>query len=210
MTTWATLLVDVRIELDDDPTDPKWTDGLLYLFVKDAVRDYSYYFPLRKDEIEIAISGSSFPLPSNYMDIISVESPLGTFLKQREEFPGRKYAEVSDPMWYRIEGNAVYISGDVSEIYLTYYSLHEVPASSSDVDFELTIPDRDLELIRLYMKGKIDAQIRGKQAKLDRFEIGSGRRDDNPLAPEVDDTFRDYYRRLGERMRGGVIRLYKV
>ncbi len=47
MTTWAQLLADIRIDLKDTGTTPRWSDAALYLYAKDAIRDYSSYFPLR-------------------------------------------------------------------------------------------------------------------------------------------------------------------
>jgi hypothetical protein len=74
----------------------------------------------------------------------------------------------------------------------------------------MTVPDADLELIRLYVKAKVYAQMRSRQASLDRFKVGSGVRDDNPLHPEVEDVWADYNKAIITRQTGGVILLYRL
>ena len=74
----------------------------------------------------------------------------------------------------------------------------------------LDIPDPDLELIRLYVKAKVYEQMRSRTAALDRFKLGSGSRDDNPIAPEVADLMKVYHSKIAERIPGGNIELYRT
>ena len=76
--------------------------------------------------------------------------------------------------------------------------------------FVFEVPDADLELIRLYVKAKVYEQMRSKQAALDRFKLGSGSREDNPIAPEVEDLMKIYHEKIMERIPGGDIELFQV
>ena len=67
-----------------------------------------------------------------------------------------------------------------------------------------------IELIRLFVKAKIHEQMRAKTARQDRFDQGSGRRDDNPITPETVNLFKEYRQRIFDRMPGGAVKLYRV
>ena len=210
--TWETLLADLRRALKDTDTKPKWDDDTLYMYTKDAVRDYSVWFPRRVDRTELTLTGESYPLPTDYLEDIALENPLDRFLERREDIPGRKYSDTFRPVHYFINGGSLYLNGSsiVDEgVYLTYFALHDVPTSETDITFDFTIPLVDIELVRLYVRGMIHEQMRSKTARLDRFDPGSGRRDDNPLALETNLLIEEYYSKLARRIGGGAIRLYR-
>jgi hypothetical protein len=148
------------------------------------------------------------------VDVINVECPIGTFLENRNERPGRKYftsSSATRPFTYHIEGGGLYLNSPPLEgdsVLLTYFAVHVVPASETAATV-MTVPDRDLELIRLYVKAQVNIQMRGKQARLDRFKTGAGARDDNPLEPESVDLMQDYYAKIAERISGGAVKLYR-
>lgn len=211
MKTWGQLITELREELLDTATTPRWSDGLLYLFTCDALRAYSYDFPRKMDRVELALSGSSYPLPSDYLEDIFVENPEDRYLSRRDPVPGRAYNVLSKSTQYFIEGGALYLNGPTLEkVLLTYHALHPIPTSETDTAFALTIPDADIELIRLYVSAKIHGQMRAKQARLDRFDQGSGPRDDNPLLPEVNVLMREYERKVADRKGGGVVKLWRA
>jgi hypothetical protein len=83
------------------------------------------------------------------------------------------------------------------------------PASPDDNTFSLTIPIADEELIRLYVKAKASEQLRTQQANLDRFKLGNGDRQDNPLLPEVNTLMVEYRTKLAERYPGKTIKFWK-
>jgi hypothetical protein len=208
--TWAEFLAEVRESLQDTAATPRWTDEMLYTFAKDAIRDYSVWFPRRIDHYEITAVGSLYPLPSDFVDDITVESPLGTFLEYRQERPGNKYATLTtEPTHYYLQGGNLYFNGTPTAVYLTYNAVHDIPTSADDETFEFTIPDRDIELPRLYIEAKVHTQMRAKTARLDRFAQGSGRRDDNPLLPETNSLMDEYHRKIAMRLAGGAVRLYR-
>ena len=187
MTTWAQLLSDIRSDLQDVSANPRYPDTLLFLYAKDAILDYSQWLPRRLDRVEIQPVGEAYPLPVDFLDDILVEYPLDHMLERRQERPGYKYRTSLKPNRYYLEGGNLYLNGPASDpVYLTYHATHSLPASEADQTFLLTIPDKDLELIRLYAKAKAYGQTRGRQANLDRFKQ-KGVRDDNPIQPEVED-----------------------
>jgi hypothetical protein len=211
---WSEFLAEVRADLQDTGATPRWSDGVLYTFSKDAIRDYSTWFPRRIDRLEIVEVSDVYPLPSDFIDDITVESPIGTFLETRRERPGNKYLSRTKPFFYFIQGGNLYFDGAPSEgVFLTYHAVHAIPPSDidelSDGDFEFTIPDMDIELPRLYIQAKVHAQMRAKTARLDRFQQGSGRRDDNPILPETNSLLNEYHFKIAQRLSGGAVRLYR-
>ncbi len=211
MTTWANFLSDIRIDLKDTGATKKWSDEALYLWAKDAIKDYSIFFPLRKDSVllsEVPGEASAFTLPADYITEVQVENPLGTFLQKREENPGTTYAAKATE--YYIEGSRLYLTAaPAGGVYLTYEAMHSVPASPTDSEMAFTIPLMDEELIRIYVKAKANEQVRTQQSQLDRFKLGNGARDDNPLKPEVGSLMDDYYDKIAARIPGGVVHLYR-
>jgi hypothetical protein len=208
MTTWADFLSDIRADLQDtSTTNKRWTDAMLYVYTKDAIRDYSTWFPKRVDKYAMTLTDGVYALPLNFLQEIRVEAPQDTFLVHRREIPGTK---LRTGKYYFIEGGNLYL-GDpaLDEPYLTYYASREVPASETDETFVFEIPDADMELVRLYVKAKVYEQMRSRQASLDRFKLGNGSRDDNPLTPEVDDLMKVYHEKIAERIPGGNIELYR-
>lgn len=202
---WQTFLEELRSDLQDTGTTPRWTSDILYLYFKDAVRDYSSFFPIRKDQEEIVLTNSRFALPSDFIEEIFVESPIGTLLDRITRHPGLKVH--SGTYSYSISGGAVVTTAP--QIWLTYLATHPVPNSKDDFTFVITVPDMDVELLRLYIKAKVYSQMRSRQASLDRFKLGSGSRDDNPLQPETDDLMEEYRTKIASRIRVQHITLYR-
>jgi hypothetical protein len=210
--TWETLLADLRRDLKDTSSKPKWSDEELYMYTVDAVYDYSVWFPQRKDKVELTESSGSYPLPVDYIEDVTLENPEDRFLEKREDIPGRKYSDTLRPVYYYISGGNLYLNGSSlvdDGIYLTYFALHDIPTSETDTTFVFTVPLVDVELLRLYVRGQVHEQMRSKTARLDRFDPGSGRRDDNPLAKETNLLLSSYYDKVARRIGGGSITLYR-
>lgn len=211
MSTWAQLLADIRVDLKDTGTTQRWTDGNLFLWTKDAVRDYSQFFPYRKDRVALVLDSGKYPLPDDFVEVVDVECPEDTFLEKRLTRPGARYFDQVFPKTYRIEAGSLYLDGPASgDVYLTYDATHSVPASATDMAFAFTIPVVDEEMIRLYVKAKAFEQVRSQTSSLDRFKLGSGDRQDNPLEPEVGNLMKEYRDKIAERRQGGAIRLWRV
>lgn len=213
--TWAELLVDVRAELKDDDDNSEnyeWSDALLYLWCKDAIADYSQYNPITKMETLSVIAGASYGFPTDYLIDLYIEAPTGSFLRKRYLSPGKRFVRTTGaPIYYWLTGSTLYLNSETTDdVDLTYNALHEIPDAVDDEDFEFTIPSGDAELIRLYIRAKAHEQMRSGQASLDRFALGSGARDDNPIEPEYEDLMEEYERKMYERYGGGVITLYRA
>lgn len=208
-TTWATFISDIRAFLKDEGDVQKYSDHLIYVYTCDAVRDYSNWFP-RVLRVEIqADTDGLFPLPDKLLHIKSVEYPEGTFLKPRIARPGYAFRTMTRPTHFWQVGGSIKLNAEVDgSIYLTYDAMHEYPASSTDYSFVFTIPDFDMELLHLYVRAQCLEHTRSRQSNLDRFKR-TGRRDDNPLDLEVRSLMDEYYAKISERSRGGVIYLYR-
>lgn len=204
--TWGQILTELREDLQDtSATSPRYSDKLLYLYAKDAVADYSLYFPLRVDAREITPVNGIYPLPENFIDEIFVECPRGVYLTPRPIRPGIVKIASTIPFRYEIESGGVYIDAATPfSIWLTYYATHGFPASEDALAFELTIPPTDMELVRLYVRARIAAQIRSRQANLDRYRE-EGRRDDNPLGLEYRALMDEYHLKVQQRTNTSAI-----
>jgi hypothetical protein len=221
METWGTLLADIRADLLDTSDKPRWPDTALYTYVKDALRDYSTWFPRRIDRLELAPFEGKYPLPTDFIEDIQVECPIDTLLERRLDRPGVRYRrhpyQTTLVLYYLIQGGALYMTGTPLDdfghpqetVHLTYLASHQVPANAVDINFVLTVPDSDIELIRLYVKAKVYGQMRSKTATLDRYKP-VGDRQDNPLQPETEDLMGEYYIKIAQRIPGGVISLYRA
>ena len=207
---WSEFLSDVRNDLRDTGATPRWSDDLLYLYTKDGIRTYSLWFPKRVDRVAVARQGESYPLPADYIETIYVECPADTYLEERRVRPGTRIHSSSIISSYFIQGGSVYLNSPTDEgILLTYHASHPVPSAATDSAFLLTVPDTDVELIRIFVKARCYGQMRNRQSALDRFKP-TGKRDDNPLEPEVEDLMAEFYRGIAERIPGGVVILYRM
>jgi hypothetical protein len=217
MTTWADFLGDLRNDLQDTAvTNPRWSDKTLWVYTKDAVRDYSTWFPKRIDQYAMAPANGAYPLPLNFLLEIFVEAPLNKFLEKRREIPGTRLKQLTAfngyyarENYYYVEGGNLYLGSPSDEVFLTYQASRDVPISETDTAFVFEVPDTDLEVVRLYVKAKVYEQMRSRSASLDRFKQGQGARDDNPITPEVADLMAVYHQKIAERFPGGNIELYR-
>jgi hypothetical protein len=210
MTTWVDLLADIKADIADDGT--RWSDTALYLYAKDAIRDYSTYFPRRFYRVELVGSEGVYTLPSDFVADIAVECPKETYLERRYRHPGARFKTLSRPIHYYVEGGTLYVNGpplDGDPVLLSYNALHEVPSAVNDDTFVLTVPAMDEELIRLYVKAKAFENLSGQQSVLDRFKLGGSKRTDNPVFIPAEDLMEDYLRKIAERTTGGSIELWR-
>lgn len=210
MADWTTLLNDIRLDLQDTSDNPKYSDKVLYLYTKDAIRDYSTWFPKRNDHVAMTLVNGAYPLPVDFIEDIHVECPGDTYLEKRYAQNGVSFKKTSVPSSYYVHGGNLYLSAPTTlPVYLSYLGAHPVPMSELDGTFQITVPEADLELLRLYVKAKTLGQLRGRQAALDRFKV-TGARDDNPLIPETGDLMGQYHAAIAQRVRGGVILLHLI
>jgi hypothetical protein len=213
---WGDLLSELRVDIDDAGAAPKFSDKLLYTYLREAVSDYSQFLPLVFEDVELAQDTDNpkkFALSANFIEDISVSCPAGHYLEPRRGRLGTKVAPSATPLFYHTDSNRfLYLDADPGKdaVLLSYKALHPIPASESEVDFVFTIPDANMELIKLYMEGKVNTKIRNTQARLDRFKLTAGSRSDNPMSEEVEDFFDEYHKKLRERIPSTPVTLYRV
>jgi hypothetical protein len=223
---WADFLAEIREEINDTGSTKRYSDGTLWRYTRDAILDYSSWFPMRVDGVVLTpdpISAKKCALPADFIDEVSVECPEGTFLERRQSQPGVRYVQSSTLMFYTKDAGAIYLNADPgdNDVVLAYYATHTIPPKpveptdpptppeEGEEEWEFTVPDVDLELIRMYVVGRVLTYIRTQQSRLDRFKVSSGARDDNPVEPETTDYMLDYDKGIAERRSGGGVRLYK-
>ena len=218
MTTWATFLSELRTELVDPVPatgSPRYSDDLLFIYTRDGIRDYSQFFPrsIHQEQLEAAINvARAYVLPMDLLGIEDVQCPLDTHMELSTERPGSQVSISKRLLFYYIVGNYLYLNYDPKEgdgVFLSYYALHPVPDSKDDCDFEITISNADIELIKLFVQAKVQIKVRNDQSRLDRFKVTAGSREDNPMIIEADDYMDRYHEGIVRRMRGGRIQLYR-
>ena len=212
---WGALLEEIRtVDIDDAGATPKFTNAALYAYLREAVNDYSQFLPLRKVDI-VLVSDAGNPkkclLPADFQAEVSVALG-GRLLEPQRGRLGTNAAPGNRPFFYRIENkSALYLDADPGDVdvVLSYDAFYPIPANPDDVTFELTIPAADIDLIKLYIEGKVNAKIRNAQARLDRFKLGNSARTDNPMSNEVEDFFAAYKEKLAERIPSKSLTLYR-
>lgn len=202
---WSELKAELRMELEDEGVTPKWSDATLYMYLREALADYSQYFPYVAEASALTVNPSNslkFALPSDFIEELDVVCG-NRVLEFRKNRSGSKIVSGVAPLFYYIEGTSLHIDVDPGEndVALTYNAVHPKPSSASDDTFTFTIPDVDVELIKLYILGKVFTRVRSSQSKLDRFKITNGERTDNPMRTETNDYFNEYYKKIAERVR---------
>jgi hypothetical protein len=212
---WGALLTEIRtVDIDDAGATPKFTNGALYAYLREAVNDYSQFLPLRKMDIVLvsdAENPKKFLLPADFQAEASVALG-GRLLEPQRGRLGTNAAPGNRPFFYRVENrSALYLDADPGDVdvVLSYDAFYPIPANPDDVTFELTIPAADIDLIKLYIEGKVNAKIRNAQARLDRFKLGNSARTDNPMSNEVEDFFAAYKEKLAERIPSKSLTLYR-
>lgn len=212
---WGEMKAVLRLDLNDDSDDPRWTDEILHQFWVDAVRDYSRWFPYTVDKSTLSGTGvGPYTLPSDYLNPIFVEVPEHRYLEERQPRPGVRFPTTSGrPFNYYLQGGSLYLDNeplDSESVLLTYEAMHSLPTGPTDDADDITIPDEDLELPRLYVQAKVYGQMRSRQSSLDRFKtrVSAGStRQDNPLEVEVESLMDEYHLKISERIPGGSVKL---
>lgn len=137
MTTWPDLLAEIREDLVDTGDKPRWADSLLHLYLRDALADYSMWFPRRIDRVELERSGEAYTLPSDFVSALLVECPKDRYLEERVARPGVRFSQRSGkPTTFYVDGGGLYLAGhplDGDGVLLTYHASHPAPAIDHSV-----------------------------------------------------------------------------
>lgn len=207
MTNWGELLAAIRIDLKDTGDRPRWSDDTLFLFAKDGIRVYSQDCPRYMFRTRLTAEDGTYPLPSNFLSVSTVEIAEGEYLELFEPRPGRRLRTPGKPTKFFVAGGRLHLDlppRDGEEVLLSYKAVHDLPTSKDDLTRTLSIPPEDEELVRLFVRARAVEQFRTSQANLDRFKAGAGDRDDNPLMPESKELMTEFRRRMAEKL-GGII-----
>src|SRR6187455_1344595 len=105
---WGDFLAEFRVEIDDTAATPKYSDKLLFSYLREAVSDYSQFLPLTREDEEMTQdpdNSKKFWLPTDFIDDISVACPAGRYLEPRRGRLGTKVAVSSRPLFYHTDGN---------------------------------------------------------------------------------------------------------
>jgi hypothetical protein len=207
---WGDFLAELRTELSDDGATPKFSDALLYSYLRDGVVAISEWLPRDVSRIELTASvgnAQQFALPSDFLEEYLVECPVNNALSFRFTRPGVRRTSSSRPLFYWVNAGNLYLDADPGSdaVLLSYYGVHGLPADADDTSFELTVPMRDIELLQLYILGRVFQRDRSRQSQLDRFKLGSSDRQDNPLTPETNHFLIQYHEKLQDRVGGKTV-----
>ena len=190
MSTRDSLLTGVRLRLNDTAATPRWPDSELEAYLVDAARDYSKYFP-RKREQEFTADGDDerFDAPTDLIDdqVIKVVL-LDPDTDVKTEIPHKSLRLRDSTRYWEVVGEELVLgwipdSGQILQ--LRYNALHDIPA-----DGDSTVPSEDEDLIYAYVMATAWQRLGGNDAGLSRWTEDQ-KRDDSPIIP--------HYVRLWER-----------
>lgn len=193
---WSELRSEIRYQLKDSGSTPKWADGELLVYVNYALRDYSRYFPV-EGAADVALSTDGSATINSDWTILAVEYPDNSFLDELVVKPGTKLWS-STTGYYMLEGKMwVVHSDDPSTVRVHYTTVRDTVSADSDT---VNVPAEDEELIALYVLAKCTERVGEQSANLDRWR--EGRRDDNPLVVMQNHYYIRYIEGIGSRMAG--------
>jgi hypothetical protein len=211
---WGDFLAELRTELNDAGATQKFSDALLFSYLRDGAVAISEWLPRDISRVELTASegdAQQFALPSDFLEEYLVECPADNALSFRFTRPGVRRTSSSRPLFYWVNAGNLYLDADPGSnaVLISYYGVHGIPADAADTAFDLTVPLRDIELLKLYILGRVFQRERSRQSLLDRFKIGTSDRTDNPITPEVNDFLIQYHEKLQERVGGKTVFLQR-
>ena len=183
MSTKAQLLTGVRLRLNDlSTTSPRWSSDELNAYLVDAARDYSKYFP-RKREQEFTTDGDDerYDVPSDLIDdqIIKIQL-IDPETDTTTEIPHKSLRLRGSTRFWEVVGEEL-VFGWVPDTGLTvvvrYNAVHDMPD-----DGPSTIPTEDEDLIYTYVMATAWQRIGGNDAGLSRWTEDQ-KRNDSPIIP---------------------------
>ena len=206
MTTWADILADLRLDMDDTGENLKLDVETAFLYGKMAIRDYSRWNPRVIAAWLTLDSLGEAALPTGFISMIEVRDPDNNRILPLANVtnPPQFTLASSQYRWW-IEGGTFRMNtwDDLPEsVNILYRGYHVLPAADDDDSTVMTVPDEDVEAIFLYIRAKYTGQLRSKTSRADRFkrrvEAGNTRRD-NPLTPEEDNLMDEYLYFMNDR-----------
>ncbi len=216
MTTWADVVVDLRLDMDDNPDTPKLEADQAFLYGKMAIRDYSRWNPLIQSGTLHLSSTGQVDLPSDFISMVEVRDSDGDLMLPLTDVanPPSYTLSTAQYRWW-VEGKRFRMNtyADTPDtVTILYRAYHALPTSNNDAATAMTFPDADLEAILLYVRAKYMGTVRSKTARADRYKrrVDAGNtRLDNPIAPEEQNLMDEYLAFMNERYATGSKKLVR-
>ena len=206
LSTKVELLAGLRLRLNDISA-VRWQDPELNAYLVDAARDYSKYFPLRKEqEFDTVVGTQRYDVPSDLIDdyILQIDI-INTNSPQVEQIPQIQLKRNRSNRYYEVVGSTLifgFVPLVAQSVIVRYNAIHQMPDSG-----ETTIPFDDEDLIYTYCMAAAWQRIGGNDAGLSRWTEGE-KRDDSPLIPHYTLLWSKYTRLIDQKQ--SVPRFYKL
>jgi hypothetical protein len=216
MTTWADVIDDLILDMDDNADRPKLDADKAFLYGKMAIRDYSRWNPLIQfGTLQLSSTGQA-DLPTDFISMIEVRDGDGDLiLPLVDAFNPPAYTLLTSQYRWWVEGKQFRMNtyaDTPATVSILYRAYHAIPANSSATGTVMTYPDADEEAILLYIRAKHMGTVRSKQSRADRYKrrVDAGNtRTDNPIRPEEQNLMDEYIMFMSERYATGSKRLVR-
>tara|TARA_Y100000310_G_scaffold328928_1_gene397903 strand:+ start:15565 stop:16236 length:672 start_codon:yes stop_codon:yes gene_type:complete len=208
VTTWATLQAEIELDLG---SDTQWTDAELLMYVNRGIREYSNYFPqIASTVLTTDDSTKAWETPTGFLAVERVEFKHGGedypyFLEEIRIIHGSQWynpASEYPRMWF-VEGGEFCLTAapDTDDVLTLYYrGAHTEMVDGTTV---LTVPDKDLELLSLFVASRAAMRVAVDDARLSRWDMkgmDSGNPEHNPVLPIHVQFENEFWDRLFKRL----------
>lgn len=205
MSTKAELLAGLRIRLNDT-AKKRWNDEELNVYLVDAARDYSKYFP-RKVEHQFTTDGTDnrYDVPEDLIDDqVHKITVVDENADVQETIPHKQIKNRGSSHFYEVIDQELvfgWIPATGLDMVVRYNATHTMPDSGQS-----SIPFEDEDLIYTYCMATAWQRIGGNDAGLSRWTEDQ-KRDDSPLIPHYVSLWSKYNRLIEQKM--SIPRFYK-
>lgn len=208
MTTLLEMRDRVRDFVKDNNPDVsrrKVSDAELTVYLKDALNEYSYRFPLRSVADNAAAASIAPPTDMVPGEGSVNQVQVGSNLWSQWTIAEGESLPTSGKFWYWRGGTITFASTPTTTISVWYGAVWPFPATDGAA---FTLPAADEELLVLYGAIKFHQKLGTVAAKLDRFKE-RGERDDSPLVMMHEVLLKQYEQLVASRRPHGSVRIRK-
>jgi hypothetical protein len=219
MTTRSEIRAIIRRDKlkDTTATTYKFSDETINESINDAIRDYSNYFSRQLRTVLAHVDNQTeYTLPSDFREAQTITdtnaykyNKLSNSDRERRAFYDTTYptyyteipyyttASIQEK-FYSIWGDKLYITPAADIDLILYYNAYH-PVLRDDIT-HITIAQDDEDLIIIYAWATCLSRDAGQDALLQRWDEGSGRRDDNPVLMQYTRLFKEYKQKIEDRL----------
>jgi hypothetical protein len=195
----------------------KFPDSSINEAINDAIRDYSNYFARQLRLVITHIDNEhSYTLPSDFKEVVTLTDTTAYKYNKlnNQDWEQRAYYDTTYPTYYTeipyyttastqdkyysVWGGVLHITPTASTDLILYYNAYH-PLLDDDMTL-LTISRDDEDLIILYAWATCLTRDSGQDSLLQRWDEGSGRRDDNPVLLQSTRLFNTYKQKVQDRL----------